>query len=96
EGSGGRGRYRGGDGIVRSFIALKPCRLSILADRFRRGPYGLREGEPGAPGRVTIKKRDGRVLEMPSKFTVDLEEGDEVVVETPGGGGWGSPEGYEK
>ncbi|MEM3944176.1 MAG: hydantoinase B/oxoprolinase family protein [Thermofilaceae archaeon] len=95
EGSGGRGRYRGGDGIVRSFIALKPCRLSILADRFRRGPYGLQGGEPGAPGRVTIKKRDGRVLEMPSKFTTDLEAGDEVIVETPGGGGWGVPEGSE-
>lgn len=94
EESGGRGKYRGGDGIVRSFIALKPCRLSILADRFRRGPYGLSGGEPGKPGRVTLRRRDGSVIEMPSKFTVDVEGGDEVIVETPGGGGWGRLESF--
>lgn len=90
-GSGGCGRYRGGDGIVRSFKALKPCTLSVLADRFRRGPYGLWGGSPGAPARVVVKKSGGRVMEMPSKFILNLEEGDEVIVETPGGGGWGPP-----
>ncbi|MEM4961518.1 MAG: hydantoinase B/oxoprolinase family protein, partial [Acidilobaceae archaeon] len=68
---------------------LKPARLSILADRFKRGPYGLRGGEQGKPGRVVINRIDGRIEEKPSKFTVDLNPGDEVVIETPGGGGWG-------
>jgi N-methylhydantoinase B len=90
EGSGGAGLYRGGDGIVRAFKVLQPCRLSVLSDRFRRGPWGLQGGESGKPGRVTIVRSDGRVEEMPSKFTVDLFPGDEVVIETPGGGAWGS------
>lgn len=88
-GSGGKGLYRGGDGIIRAFRVLKPARLSILADRFKRGPYGLRGGEQGKPGRVVINRIDGRIEEKPSKFTVDLNPGDEVVIETPGGGGWG-------
>lgn len=91
EGSGGNGLYRGGDGIIRAFIVLEPATLSVLADRFRRGPYGLNGGGPGRPGRITIKKRDGKILEMSSKFTTRLEPGDEVIVESPGGGGWGSP-----
>ncbi|MEM1509220.1 MAG: hydantoinase B/oxoprolinase family protein [Thermofilaceae archaeon] len=90
-GSGGKGKYRGGDGIVRSFKALTSAKLSILADRFKRGPYGLWGGLSGAPGKVTVKKRGGKALEMPSKFTVNLEPGDEVIICTPGGGGWGSP-----
>ncbi|MDT7889453.1 MAG: hydantoinase B/oxoprolinase family protein [Desulfurococcales archaeon] len=90
EDSGGRGRYRGGDGIIRSFRVLRPARLSIMAERIKRAPWGLNGGEPGKPGRIVIRKRDGRELIMPSKFTIDLDEGDEVIIETPGGGGWGS------
>lgn len=90
EGSGGRGKYRGGDGIVRAFKLLSPARVSIMAERIRRAPWGLWGGEPGKQGRITIRKRDGREIEMPGKFTTDLEAGDEVVIETPGGGGWGS------
>jgi len=86
EGSGGRGKYRGGDGIVRGFRVIYPTKLSILADRFRLGPWGLNGGERGKPGKALVSGR-----EMPSKFTVLLREGDEVVVETPGGGGYGSP-----
>jgi len=86
EGSGGRGKFRGGDGIVRGFRVLYPTKLSILADRFRLGPWGLNGGERGKPGKALVSGR-----EMPSKFTVLLREGDEVVVETPGGGGYGSP-----
>jgi N-methylhydantoinase B len=93
EGSGGMGRYKGGDGIVRAFRVLKPARLSVLAERFRHRPYGLWGGEPGKPARVTIRRSSGLEEVMPSKFTVDLEPGDEVVIETPGGGGWGPAEG---
>ncbi|MEM2552802.1 MAG: hydantoinase B/oxoprolinase family protein, partial [Sulfolobales archaeon] len=92
ENSGGKGKYRGGDGIIRAFKLLSPARLSIMAERIERAPWGLWGGEPGKPGRITIRKRDGRELIMPGKFTIDLEAGDEVVVETPGGGGWGSEE----
>ncbi|MEM1610084.1 MAG: hydantoinase B/oxoprolinase family protein [Sulfolobales archaeon] len=91
EGSGGRGRFRGGDGIIRSFRVLRPARLSIMSERVKRAPWGLYGGEPGKPGKIVIRKRDGRELVMPSKFSIELEEGDEVIIETPGGGGWGSP-----
>ncbi len=90
EGSRGRGRFRGGDGIIRSFRVLRPARLSIMSERIKRPPWGLHGGEPGKPGKIVIRKRDGRELMMPSKFSIELEEGDEVMIETPGGGGWGS------
>ncbi|MEZ0248069.1 MAG: hydantoinase B/oxoprolinase family protein [Thermoproteus sp.] len=90
EGSGGRGRYRGGDGMIRAFKVLAPTTLSIIATRLEIGPWGLEGGEPGRPGRIAVRRRDGRVEEIGSD-TVQLEEGDEVVVETPGGGGYGRP-----
>ena len=92
EGSGGEGRYRGGDGIIRAFKLLSPARLSIMSERIERAPWGLWGGGSGKPGRIVIRKRDGGENQMPSKFTIDLDAGDEVVIETPGGGGWGSGE----
>ncbi|MEZ0290490.1 MAG: hydantoinase B/oxoprolinase family protein [Sulfolobales archaeon] len=89
ENSGGKGRFRGGDGIIRSFKVLSPAKLSILADRFKISPWGLEGGESGAPGRVRVIKRDA-VVELSSKYSIDLDEGDEVIIETPGGGGYGS------
>jgi len=91
EGSGGRGKWPGGDGIVRSFKVLSKSTLSIIASRFKMGPWGLEGGEPGKPARVTIRRRNGTVEEIESA-TVELEEGDEVVIETPGGGGYGASE----
>jgi N-methylhydantoinase B len=88
--SGGRGNHTGGNGIVRSFRVRSPTTLSILSDRFLRGPWGLEGGHPGKPGRITIV-RGKRRIPMPSKFVVDLTPGDEVVLETPGGGGFGKP-----
>jgi len=88
ENSGGKGMYKGGDGIVRAFKVLKSSKLSILSDRFRRGPWGLKGGEEGKHGRVLIKKSN-KIIEMPSKFTIDLDKDDEVIIETPGGGGFG-------
>lgn len=90
EGSGGRGRHPGGDGIVRAFKALAPTTLSIIASRLAVGPWGLECGEPGKPGRITVKRGSGRVESIGSE-TVILAEGDEVVIETPGGGGYGKP-----
>ena len=86
EGSGGAGRHRGGDGVVRELRALEPCRLSIVSERGRHAPQGRAGGEPGAPGRNLLNGD-----ELPSKVTRDLESGDVVRIETPGGGGYASP-----
>jgi N-methylhydantoinase B len=84
EGSGGNGLHKGGDGIIRGFKLLSKAKISILADRFKIGPWGLEGGERGKPGRVTINGED-----YPSKFTEEVNEGDVIIVETPGGGGYG-------
>ena len=85
-GSGGAGSHRGGDGVVRELRALEQCRLSILSERRRRAPQGRNGGEPGEPGRNLLNGE-----ELQSKTTRDLEPGDIVRIETPGGGGYGSP-----
>ena len=84
EGSGGSGRLRGGDGVVRELEALEACRLSILSDRRRHAPRGADGGEAGAAGRNLLNG-----VEVPGKAVLDLEPGDVVHIETPGGGGHG-------
>jgi N-methylhydantoinase B len=83
-GSGGAGRHRGGDGVVRELEALDNCRASILSERRAHAPAGGRGGEPGTPGQNLL---NGAAL--PAKVTVDLAKGDVIEIETPGGGGWG-------
>ena len=87
-GSGGRGRQRGGDGLIRAICFLAPATVTITAERRRRGPYGLCGGHPGAPGRNVLLRPTG-VMELPGKATFTVEPGDIIRVETPGGGGWG-------
>jgi N-methylhydantoinase B len=87
-GSGGRGRRRGGDGVVREIETLVPARMSLLADRRARGPYGLDGGEDGLPGRDSLI-RGTRTLKLDAKGSRDLKPGDRVRIETPGGGGHG-------
>ena len=84
--SGGDGRHRGGDGIVRSVRVLEGATLSLLTDRRRHQPTGLAGGGPGSRGRNLIGHR-----EVPAKTTLRLAAGDVVTVITPGGGGWGPP-----
>jgi N-methylhydantoinase B len=84
-GSGGDGAFHGGDGVVRELRALEWCRLSILSDRRRHAPAGRRGGDAGAPGRNLLNGR-----KIPAKVTRDLEAGDVVRIETPGGGGYGA------
>lgn len=91
EGSGGAGRWRGGDGIRRDLVLLHPARVSLLSDRRRFSPYGLDGGEPGAPGRNLRRRPDGEWQELPGKCSVEMEAGEVLRVETPGGGGHGSP-----
>ena len=83
-GSGGAGRRRGGDGVVRELRVLEPCRLSIISERRRHAPQGERGGEPGAPGRNLLNGEP-----VPGKVTLDLAAGDVITIETPGGGGFG-------
>jgi N-methylhydantoinase B len=85
-GSGGDGKHRGGDGIVRSVRVLEPAALSLLADRRRHGPRGARGGAPADAGRNLLGAD-----ELPPKASADLAAGDLVTIFTPGGGGWGSP-----
>jgi N-methylhydantoinase B len=87
-GSGGRGRARGGDGVVREIETLAAARMSLLADRRERAPYGLAGGEDGEPGRDSIV-RQGRARRIPAKGSHELRPGDRVRIETPGGGGHG-------
>jgi N-methylhydantoinase B len=87
-GSGGSGAHRGGDGVVREIETLAHARMSLLADRRARAPYGLRGGEDGEVGRDTIV-RDGRARKVEAKGSAELQPGDRVRIETPGGGGHG-------
>ena len=87
-GSGGRGRYAGGLGVVREMEFLAPARASLLQERRRFPPYGLAGGEPGLAGTAThVTAGDKR--ELPGKGSWDMAPGDRLLVETPGGGGWG-------
>ena len=87
-GSGGRGSHRGGDGVVREIETLTDARMSLLADRRARAPYGLAGGDEGARGRDSLI-RDGRARRIEAKGSWDLRPGDRIRVETPGGGGHG-------
>jgi N-methylhydantoinase B len=88
-GSGGTGKHRGGDGIVREIEVLTDCEVTLLADRRTRGPWGLAGGEAGSPGNASVIRTGGSVEEMPGKFSTRLKKGERIRIESPGGGGWG-------
>ena len=91
-GTGGRGRYSGGDGIRRSvrFLARQGTG-SILSERRVLRPKGLEGGDDGRPGK-NLLVRNGRRRALPAKATLELRRDDLLVIETPGGGGWGPRE----
>ena len=86
--SGGAGKYRGGDGLIREIELLAPVQITILSDRRELAPYGLAGGGEGARGRNMIIE-GGSVTELPSKCNRQAEAGSVVRIETPGGGAWG-------
>ncbi len=90
-GSGGAGRWRGGDGAVRELTFLEPVSLSVLGQHRTVAPYGLEGGLPGAPGRQRVVRAGGDVVELEPIDSCEVEAGDRFVVETPGGGGCGKP-----
>jgi N-methylhydantoinase B len=90
DGSGGRGEFRGGDGLVREIELLAPAQMTLLAERRKFRPWGLAGGEDGAAGRATVfeqRREDG--VALPGKCSLQLRAGDALRIETPGGGGWG-------
>jgi len=91
EGSSGQGRHRGGNGLVRAIRVLDhEARVSLQCERRRFAPYGLHGGADGKPGRNSVVRRDAAVEEVPGKASLSLGDRDVIVVETPGGGGWGA------
>ena len=95
-GSGGAGRFRGGDGIRREIAILAPAEITVLSDRRRYSPYGLKGGSPGKTGRNVVMTlgADGKDLEeeIPGKASMHIEAGTVISINTPGGGGYGTPE----
>lgn len=91
-GSGGAGKHRGGDGVIREIELLVPMQVGMLSDRRNFGPYGLAGGAPGATGKNELEI-SGRRRKVPSKGTFYAPAGAVVRIESPGGGGWGSKAG---
>ena len=88
-GTGGAGHFRGGDGLIRAIeLAEGTAHASLLADRHTLAPPGTRGGKPGTPGRHTLV-RDGVEKQIGGKVSFKLKPGDTIVVQTPGGGGYG-------
>ncbi len=94
-GSGGRGRWPGGDGLVREIEFLATLNVAILSERRVYAPYGMAGGEPGARGRNLFIRADGRVVNLGGKNEIEAKPGDRIRIETPGGGGWGEESGDE-
>ncbi|KDO33339.1 hypothetical protein SPRG_02146 [Saprolegnia parasitica CBS 223.65] len=88
-GSGGRGHFNGGDGVVRALKFLEPMTVSILSERRAFQPYGLEGGEPGARGQNLLRYPDGRQVNLGGKNTVQVTPGDVLTIRSPGGGGYG-------
>ena len=89
-GSGGAGQYPGGEGMVRQFAFDEAATVSLMGERRRHQPWGLAGGEPGAIGEDWLISADGTRRRLDAKTTVDVEPGDQLLLLTPGGGGWGT------
>jgi N-methylhydantoinase B len=88
KGSGGKGKFQGGDGIIREIEVLTDCQLTLLTERRIYPPYGLDGGEPGKTGK-NLLFRDGKELLLPGKGSIELHKGDVLSIHSPGGGGYG-------
>jgi 5-oxoprolinase (ATP-hydrolysing) len=95
-GSGGRGKFPGGDGVIREIKFLKPSVVSIISERRRHAPYGIRGGKAGKRGRNYLKTADGQERELGHRDVVRVRENDSIVIETPGGGGYGNIPGQDR
>lgn len=89
QGSGGKGQHKGGDGVVRKIRFTEPMNASILSNHRIVAPFGLHGGEDGMVGRNWVERSNGTIEELGATASVQLEKGDVIVIETPGGGGCG-------
>ncbi len=88
DGSGGNGRFQGGDGLIRSVRFLTPVTITVTSERRAHAPYGLQDGEAGQVGKNQLIRND-EIIDLPGKFSQQLQTNDLIRIETPGGGGWG-------
>jgi len=89
-GSHGVGTWRGGCGIKRSWTLLGPsAEVTILGERNKIAPWGLEGGQPGGLGKYWVRRKDGSMEKLKSKVSLTLKKGDTLIIETPGGGGYG-------
>jgi 5-oxoprolinase (ATP-hydrolysing) len=95
-GSGGKGKWNGGDGAVRKVRFLEPMTAAILSGHRRVPPYGMAGGEPGAVGRNRVQRADGTVTALGGSDQTEMSAGDVLIIETPGGGGYGKAEGERR
>jgi 5-oxoprolinase (ATP-hydrolysing) len=91
-GSGGAGKWRGGDGAVRRVRFLEPMTAAILSGHRRVPPYGMAGGRSGAVGRNSVRRADGKSTALGGSDKTEMNAGDVFIIETPGGGGFGTPE----
>jgi N-methylhydantoinase B len=92
KGSGGNGRFKGGEGICRRYRFLEPATVTLLTERRTLSPYGLYGGSPGSRGlNLFFSARSGKEEELSGKTHVQAETGDILTIMTPGGGGIGGP-----
>jgi N-methylhydantoinase B len=89
-GSGGAGRFPGGEGIIRELQFREAATVSLIGERRRHRPWGLAGGRPGSTGEDWLVARSGSQERLPGKVTFEAEAGDRILVLTPGGGGWGT------
>lgn len=92
DGSGGEGRHRGGDGVLKRYRFNSPAVVTLMTERRQLRPWGLSGGQPAKTGR-NVLVQNGKRRELPAKCTLEVEEGDRIEVATPGGGGYGSKRG---
>ncbi|WP_419925324.1 hydantoinase B/oxoprolinase family protein [Candidatus Poriferisocius sp.] len=90
--SGGAGRHRGGDGVVRRIRFEEPMSLNVLSSRRKVAPYGIKGGSPGAVGVNCVLRTDGSIEAYPGVFRTEVQPGDRLEIATPGGGGYGPPD----
>jgi 5-oxoprolinase (ATP-hydrolysing) len=90
-GSGGAGRWRGGDGAIRRLRFREPMTVSMLSSHRRVPPYGMAGGAPGALGRNLVRRADGSIVELAGADSAELDRDDILEIHTPGGGGYGPP-----
>ena len=89
--SGGEGQFRGGHGVERALMFLESMTVSILSGHRVVPPYGMAGGLPGSPGRNRVVRADGHEEILPGCCRLEVAAGDTLIIETPGGGGFGSP-----